>query len=65
MERICKVFHSGAAEMRECIVRCRDCSNYRPAEDEDNDDGCALEYAHLFETSTDGFCAWGERKEES
>ena len=47
----------------ERIVRCRDCKNYRPAEDDEHDDGCALAYAYLFETSPDGFCAWGERAE--
>lgn len=45
------------------IVRCRDCKNYRPAEDDEHEDGCALAYAYLFETSPDGFCAWGERRE--
>lgn len=48
---------------RERIVRCRDCKNYRPAEDDEHEDGCALAYAYLFETSPDGFCAWGERGE--
>lgn len=50
-------------ERREEIVRCRDCKNYRPAEDDEHEDGCALAYAYLFETSPDGFCAWGERGE--
>lgn len=50
-------------ERRERIVRCRDCKNYRPAEDDEHEDGCALAYAYLFETSPDGFCAWGERGE--
>lgn len=49
-------------EIRERIVRCRDCANYIPAEDDDHDDGCALAYAYLFETRPDGFCAWGEEK---
>lgn len=48
---------------RERVVRCRDCKNYRPAEDDEHEDGCALAYAYLFETSPDGFCAWGERGE--
>lgn len=48
---------------RERIVRCRDCKNYRPAEDDEHEDGCALAYAYLFDTSPDGFCAWGERGE--
>ena len=26
------------------------------------EDGCALAYAYLFETSPDGFCAWGEER---
>lgn len=50
------------AYRRERIVRCRDCKNYRPAEDDEHEDGCALAYAYLFETSPDGFCAWGEEK---
>ncbi|HIR90672.1 MAG TPA: hypothetical protein IAC01_02670 [Candidatus Limicola stercorigallinarum] len=45
------------------IVRCRNCKNYRPAEDDEHEDGCALAYAYLFETSPDGFCAWGEPRE--
>lgn len=49
-------------EIRERVVRCRDCKNYRPAEDDEHEDGCALAYAYLFETSPDGFCAWGEEK---
>lgn len=47
---------------QEKIVRCRDCKNYRPAEDDEHEDGCALAYAYLFETSPDGFCAWGEER---
>lgn len=47
------------------IVRCKDCENYVPAKDEDHEDGCALAYAYLFETSPEGFCAWGERKENA
>ena len=47
---------------RERVVRCRDCINYRPAEDDEHEDGCALAYAYLFETSPDGFCAWGEER---
>lgn len=48
---------------RERVVRCRDCKHYRPSEDDEHEDGCALAYAYLFETSPDGFCAWGERSE--
>lgn len=74
-EHVCEIKHdypdvpwesddfSGTVERREEIVRCRDCKNYRPAEDDEHEDGCALAYAYLFETSPDGFCAWGERGE--
>lgn len=55
--------YSGTCERRERVVRCRDCKNYRPTEDDEHEDGCALAYAYLFETSPDGFCAWGERGE--
>lgn len=55
----------GLEECRERIVRCRDCKNYRPAEDEEHEDGCALAYAYLFETSPDGFCAWGVQRKEN
>ena len=54
----------GMDARRERIVRCRDRENYRPAADEGHEDGCALAYANLFETSPDGFCAWGERRPE-
>lgn len=43
-------------EIREHIVWCRDCKHFVP------DDGC-----HLFDNAfvgADGFCAWGERKDE-
>ena len=50
---------------KERVVRCRNCINYRPAEDDGHEDGCALAYAYLFETSPDGFCAWGEPREGS
>lgn len=53
---------TGVTAQREEIVRCRDCVNYCPAEDDDHEDGCALAYAYLFKTSPDGFCAWGERR---
>ena len=53
------------SERRERVVRCRNCKNYRPAEDDEHEDGCALAYAYLFETSPDGFCAWGEPREEA
>lgn len=56
--------YSGACERRERVVRCRDCKNYRPAEDDEHEDGCALAYAYLFETSPDGFCAWGNPRKE-
>ena len=49
---------------KERIVRCRDCKNYRPAEDDEHEDGCALAYAYLFDTSPDGFCAWSEPRKE-
>ena len=50
---------------RERIVRCRDCKNYRPAEDDEHEDGCALAYAYLFDTSPDGFCAWASERDQN
>lgn len=47
---------------RERVVRCRNCENYIPAEDEDHDNGCALAYGGLFETNPNGFCAWAEER---
>ena len=45
-------------ELKEEIVRCRDCANYEYREHLGRS-YCCGEYA----TEPDGFCAWAERKE--
>ncbi len=55
--------YSGTVERRELIVRCRDCAMY-----DDEDGMCVRDPEHTgrgWYARPDGFCAWGERKEES
>lgn len=48
-------------EKLEEIVRCRDCKYYEPVP-EDPGDWCGYWTDRVY--GTDGFCAWGERKED-
>lgn len=47
-----------AKEMPEAVVRCKDCKFF---EDEDGDCWC---YCHNDTTCRDGYCSWGERRED-
>ena len=54
---------SGTLERRERIVRCRDCVHWRkPSKHERSK--CTGVMAFV-EPTPEGFCAWGERREES
>ena len=46
------------------IVRCRDCKHYEYWEFRDGRTAhdCARGGDYLFDTESDGFCAWGERE---
>lgn len=50
----------------EPIVRCRDCKHYEYWEFRDGRTAydCARGGDYLFDTEPDGFCAWGERREQ-
>lgn len=54
-----RVFPKWGNEVRERVVRCRDCRYYEPNT-----------YSHFtcellaFHVQSDGFCAWGERRAE-
>lgn len=79
MERICERFHNGVYDVREPIVRCRDCKNCGILVCSSGGskmkrvpacfrlaklDGDAFEDV-FFEVEPDGFCAWGELRHES
>ena len=50
-------------EIRERVVRCRDCVHFRPPGKPDPA-RCSGVFAFV-EPDPDGFCAWGERRGES
>ena len=50
-------------ERREEIVRCRDCVHWRKPNDYERSK-CTGAMAFV-EPTCDGYCAWGERREES
>ena len=62
-ERI--ICNDNGGELREEIVRCRDCKHYR-----DNmwiiltdvEDVCLFWHGEPTKVEADGFCAWGERR---
>lgn len=51
--------YSGTMERKERIVRCRDCSSYRPGYGVNFKPRCEKSIA-TFVPKPDGFCAWGE-----
>lgn len=52
------------------IVRCRDCKHFTPKGTHKFEDGnvnadyCKYVRGWLLQITPDGFCAWGERKED-
>lgn len=54
------------SQLREEIVRCRDCKHHEYWEFRDGRTAhdCARNGDYLFDTEPDGFCAWGERNEK-
>ena len=50
-------------EVRERIVRCRDCSSYRPGHGVNFKPRCEKSIG-TFVPEPDGFCAWGEERED-
>lgn len=50
-------------ELREEIVRCRDCKHYKPYRTHSHGimDRCYDENGNTHRRDADGFCAWGER----
>ncbi|ERL09834.1 hypothetical protein [Olsenella profusa] len=53
----------GGDAVRERVVRCRECEHWGGLWDWDEAIGCDL--ADLPQADPDGFCAWGERRDDA
>lgn len=57
------------SQLREEIVRCRDCKHFTPKgthkfeNGKVNDDYCDYVRGWMLQITPDGFCAWAERRE--
>ena len=66
-ERI--ICNDNGGELREEIVRCKDCKRFIPQGTHRFDDGvvnkdtCSVIRGFVVQIDPDGFCAWGERRE--
>lgn len=66
-ERI--ICNDNGGELREEIVRCKDCTRFIPQGTHRFDDGvvnkdtCSVIRGFVVQIDSDGFCAWGERRE--
>ena len=60
---------SRPAEIKEPVVRCRDCKNFTPKGTHKFNDGftnaeyCKYVRGFMLQITPNGFCAWGERRE--
>ena len=66
-ERI--ICNDNGGELREEIVRCRDCKRFIPqgthrfGDGVVNKDTCSVIRGFVVQIDPDGFCAWGERRQ--
>ena len=66
--KVCDAMH---ARKREEIVRCRDCRCFTPEstirfpDGSTNEDFCSYFKAYKLQITPDGFCAWGERRQDN
>lgn len=62
MAMLARIIESQSANLREEIVRCRDCKHFTPADKEHNNNDWCAKHEHIG-WSYGGFCAWAIRRD--